>query len=137
MWPESARVQDTKAWLVKASQDLRRIEILLAADPPDCEDALFHCQQAAEKAFKGFLAWHDVLFQRVHELDVIGGQCVDLDATLADLVDRADVLTKYAWRFRYPGARYKPSLAEAERARALAQEVYQAVLTRVPPEVHP
>jgi HEPN domain-containing protein len=89
---------------------LRRIEILLRADPPDVEGALFHCQQAAEKAFKASLTWHDVPFRRVHELDVIGGQCVAVDSTLQGVVDRADELTKYAWQFRYPGSPYEPSL---------------------------
>ena len=134
---DSARVEDVRAWLTKASQDLRRVEVLLAAAPPDLEDALFHCQQAAEKAFKGFLTWHDVVFRRIHELDAIGGQCADLDSTLADLVDRADVLTKYAWRFRYPGAPYQPSSEEVEVARALAGQVYQAILDRLPAEVRP
>jgi hypothetical protein len=46
---------DVKAWLAKATRDLRRAEILLAVAPPDFEDALFDCQQAAEKAFKAFL----------------------------------------------------------------------------------
>jgi len=52
MQPDAARVEDVKLWLTRASQDLRRVEVLLAASPPDFEDALFHCQQAAEKAFK-------------------------------------------------------------------------------------
>jgi hypothetical protein len=45
---------------------------LLAAEPPDPEGGLFHSQQAAEKALKGFLTWHDVPFRRVHELDQLG-----------------------------------------------------------------
>jgi HEPN domain-containing protein len=137
MPPDLARVEDAKAWFAKASQDLRRVEILLAASPPDFEDALFHCQQAAEKAFKGFLTWHDIVFRRIHELDLIGGQCADLDPTLAGLVDRADALTQFAWRFRYPGAAYQPSPEQARQAHALAREVYDAILRRLPPELHP
>ena len=60
MLPDSVQTADTKAWLAKASQDLRRVEVLLAAEPPDVEGALFHSQQAAEKALKAFLTWHDV-----------------------------------------------------------------------------
>jgi HEPN domain-containing protein len=30
--------------------------------------AVFHCQQAAEKALKGFLAWHDTPFRKTHDL---------------------------------------------------------------------
>ena len=46
---------EVHGWLQKAANDLRGAEIDLAAHPPLVEDALFHCQQAAEKAFKAFL----------------------------------------------------------------------------------
>ena len=51
-------VENAAAWLRKAWQDLRRVERCLTDEPPDVEDALFHCQQAAEKALKAFLIWH-------------------------------------------------------------------------------
>ena len=137
MQPDNTRIEDVRAWLAKAGQDLRRVELLLAADPPDYEDALFHCQQAAEKGFKGFLTWHDIAFRRIHDLDTIGGQCADLDPALADLAVQADVLTKYAWRFRYPGPPYQPSLEEAAAAHSLARQVYQAILDRLPAEFRP
>ena len=55
MQPDSVHTQDTQEWFLKAARDLRRVDILLQADPPDPEGALFHSQQAAEKALKGFL----------------------------------------------------------------------------------
>src|SRR5260370_15029333 len=110
MPPDAVRAVDARAWLAKAAQDLRRVEILLAAEPSDVEGALFHSQQAAEKAIKGFLTWHDVPFRRVHEIDEIGKQCVGVDSSLTDLMGRADALTKYAWRLPYPGAVYQPTL---------------------------
>ena len=137
MPPDPTRIADTKAWLTKAAHDLRRVEILLAADPPDVEGAVFHCQQAAEKGFKAFLTWHDVVFRRVHDLDVIGGHCVEVDATLKEIVDRADALTRYAWQFRYPGAQYEPDLEEGQRAATLAHQVTSAVIARLPSEALP
>lgn len=132
---DPTRVADTKAWLAKSAQDLRRVGLLLGARPPDVEGALYHCQQAAEKALKGFLTWHDVPFRRIHDLDVIGGQCVDIDASLADLVHRAGTLTKYAWRFRYPGAPYEPTLEEGQAAAVLTREVLDGIALRLPREV--
>jgi HEPN domain-containing protein len=132
MPPDAIRIADTKTWLGTASKDLRRVGILFAANPPDVEGALFHCQQAVEKAFKAFLTWHDTPFRRVHELDVIGGQCVEVDSTLADLVNRVDALTKYAWRFRYPGAPYEPTIEQGEAAWALARETLDAIVSRLP-----
>jgi len=134
---EAFRSEDTKAWLLKASQDLRRVPLLLALTPPDIEDALFHAQQAVEKAFKALLTWHDVPFQRVHDLDALGSQCVDLDASLREIAARAEGLSAYAVRFRYPGAPYQPSLEEARAAEAIAREVFEAILARLPEEVRP
>jgi len=77
-------------------QDLRRADLLLAAEPPDPEGGLFHSQQAAEKVLESFLTWHNVPFRRVHELDELGEQCIGIDSSLAELICRADALTKYA-----------------------------------------
>jgi hypothetical protein len=49
-----------QAWLRRADDDLRSAQVDLAADPPLIEDALFHCQQAAEKAMKPFLTARDL-----------------------------------------------------------------------------
>lgn len=46
-------VAETQAWLAKAFNDLRASEVLIAASPPLLDEAVFHCQQAAEKALKG------------------------------------------------------------------------------------
>ena len=65
-------VRNVAAWLHKAQQDLQRIERCLAAKSPDVEDALFHCQQAAEKALKAFLTFHDQPFRKTHDLATLG-----------------------------------------------------------------
>jgi len=49
MQPDQTRIEDAKAWLAKAGQDLRRVDVLLGIDPPDMEDALFHCQQLRKR----------------------------------------------------------------------------------------
>jgi len=137
MPPDPVRAVDARAWLAEAAQDLRRVDLLLAAEPPDPEGGLFHSQPAAEKALKGFLTWQDVPFRRVHELDELGEQCAGIDSSLAEFMSRADALTKYAWRFRYPGAPYEPTLDEGRTAFNLAHEVMEAILGRLPLEVRP
>jgi len=52
-------------------------------------------------------------------------------------MSRAGALTKYAWRFRYPGAPYEPALDEGRTAFNLAREVMDAILGRLPFEVRP
>ncbi len=92
---------------------------------------MFHSQQAAEKALKEFLTWHDIPFRRVHDIEIIGEQCVQLDSSLADLIGRADKLTQYAWRFRYPGAALEPEMEEARAAERPARGVVNAVPDRL------
>jgi len=87
-------VANTRAWLQKSLADVRRVESLLSTADPDVEDALFHCQQAAEKALKAFLTWHDEPFRKTHDLEALGRQCIAIDPTLAPLLAAADMLTE-------------------------------------------
>ena len=100
-------------------------------------DVLFHAQQAAEKSLKAFLAWHDVPFRKTHNLEALGQRCVEIDASLRVVADRASPLSEYAWKFRYPGEVDEPERAEAEAALAAAQSIYEAILTRLPAQTQP
>ena len=95
----------------------------------------FTCQQAAEKALKGFLTWHQQPFRKTHNLEEIGEQCLAFDATLTDVVDQAATLTEYAWRFRYPGDPDGIDAEEAMEALKVARLVHEAIANRVPPDV--
>jgi len=46
------KTHEIHQWMVRADHDLRSAELLFAADPPLFDTAVFHCQQAAEKALK-------------------------------------------------------------------------------------
>ena len=48
-------IAETQAWFIKAANDLRAADHEFSAVPPLLDDIVFHCQQAAEKAMKGFL----------------------------------------------------------------------------------
>lgn len=113
MQPERWRRDDTVSWFEKARKDLPCAEIDLAAEPPAPEDALYHCQQAAEKALKGLLVWHDQPFPKTHDLGKLGQQAVEVDPTLDPLIDEVVGFTKYAWMFRYPGDVEEPSVTDA------------------------
>jgi HEPN domain-containing protein len=134
---DPVRVEDTRQWLAKVAIDIRTAEVSLAASPPVVESVVFHCQQAAEKALKAFLIWHDVPFRKTHSIEEIGEACLAIDGTLRDLINRAVPLTEYAWRYRYPSFPEPPSEEETEWALAIAREVRDAVLSRLPDDVQP
>lgn len=130
MRPDDLLAQDTRAWMEKAAVDLRSARALLNAKIPD--SALFHCQQAAEKSFKAFLTWHKAPFRRVHDLEETGRACVSIDPSLAATAKRAEPLTAYAWKLRYPGEPYVPEISEAEEGLEIAREVFGEILRRLP-----
>jgi HEPN domain-containing protein len=111
---------------------LRAADFETQASPTLASDIVFHAQQAAEKALKGFLTWHRQTFRKTHSIEEIGEQCIAIDASLKNLIDRAAPLTEYAWRFRYPGDCDAPPPDEARAALELAREVFTAVLSRLP-----
>lgn len=72
---DPAVLVETRSWLRKASEDVRAAEVARGAEPPLRDAAVFHCQQAAEKAIKGFLTLHARPFRKTHSIEEIG-ECV-------------------------------------------------------------
>ena len=116
MQHDPVRVEEARALLVKASEDLRASAHDLTAVPPLLMDSPFHSQQASEKAIKAFLVWHDRPFRKTHSLEEIGEQCLGIDVSLRSLIDEAAPLTAYASAFRYPGEQDEPTIEETEEA---------------------
>ena len=73
------KVEEIRMWLLKASRDLMAAEADIIHRYPLPEDALFHCQQAAEKSMKAFLTAHDKPFRRTHDLDELARDCESID----------------------------------------------------------
>lgn len=128
-----------RSWLVKAHSDLRSARALVALPEPATDTAIYHCQQAAEKALKGYLAFRDQQMERTHDLERLLELAAALEPAFAPLETPADVLNPYATAFRYPdmlGVQF-PSVAEVNTAIEHAQAIYDFVLKQVPAEAHP
>lgn len=120
--PLDAKAEEVGQWLVKAREDLRAAQLLVDADPPMTAAAAFHCQQAAEKAMKGLLVRHEVVFEKTHDIKAIAALLPESDADLQPLSRRASRLTVYAWKYRYPGDADEPFAEEIAEALATATE---------------
>ena len=130
MTPGEARARETREWLAKASEDLASARVLIGSG--HIANALFFCQQAAEKSLKAFLTWHELVFRRTHDLEELGEDCRAIDGTLAALLEQADVLSDYAWKLRYPGALYVPEQEEAEGMFGIADGILREIRSRLP-----
>lgn len=136
MSPDPERAAETRQWMVKARHDLLAASTLLQASPSLPDIAAYHCQQAVEKALKAFLFWHDKPFRKTHDLEMLGLQCLGIDAELETLLDQAAVLTPLAWQYRYPGPVAEPTTDDALEALELARGVVDAIAQRLPREVN-
>lgn len=126
-----------KAWLIKATHDLAAAE-KLGQDPDSYLDvAIYHCQQAVEKALKGFLAFYDEDFSKTHDLRALTAQACQLEASFSDWQREASLLTPYAVEFRYPGPLLEPSREEFDEASSAAKHMYEHILKLLPPSVQP
>jgi len=51
-----------------------------------------HSQQAAEKAAKAFLTFHQVPFRKTHSLPDLGSQCASVDPSLEEILRESRIL---------------------------------------------
>lgn len=122
---------EVEAWLAKARTDLRAARADLNADPPITSDALFHCQQAVEKALKGFLAAQEKPLQKTHDLESLGQLVLGIAPSVRDAVSGTYSLSIYASEFRYPGESLEPDLTTAEAGIEIASRAVDAITSLV------
>jgi HEPN domain-containing protein len=134
-----APVPEAKAWMIKAWRDLETARRAATGEPPFYDVAVYHCQQAAEKAVKAFLVHHEKSYEKTHDIEVLVDLACEVDSNFSKLADAADALTPYATRFRYPNATFAVEPQPTEYAEALqhAQDVYDFVLNLLPSEARP
>lgn len=128
-----------RAWLIKARSDLKTARALGALPEGPLDTAIYHCQQAAEKAVKGFLAFRDHRLERSHDVGWLVALASKHETAFKDHEDAAITLTPYATAYRYPGgsATLEPSRAEFDEALQLADRIVSFVCSLLPAEVQP
>ncbi len=92
-----------RRWFQKAENDLLNVENNLKAERYARDTVCFHCQQAAEKYLKGFLAWHQTPFVKTHDLLALLEQVRQIAGEDADpLSTSLLLLDRYSVSIRYP-----------------------------------
>jgi len=132
-----AKAQLVRSWLLKAKHDLASARVLAASNPPLLDTAVYHCQQAAEKAVKGYLVFCDQEVERVHDIEVLIRSAMSCAQRFAEWVDVGIELTPYARLYRYPGPVTEPTQEQFDRALSAAQGLYEFIALLLPPEVQP
>lgn len=130
------KLDEVRSWLFKARQDLDASAWLLESPQRLYGAVGFHCQQAAEKYLKAYLAWQEQGFERTHSLVALVGMCLQFNADFNCLREAATTLTPFAVITRYPGDLPDITAQEAREALELACEVRDFILAQLPTEVN-
>lgn len=132
---QKAKVTLVRFWLKKAQHNLAAAR-KLAQDLPDI--AIYHCQQGAEKALKGFLVLHDLDPGSTHNINTLVTEAAKIAPEFKVGLSGAGLLSQYNQAYRYPGdptEDFNPSPVELSKAFSLALQVYQSVLQAMPAEI--
>lgn len=121
---------DAARWVEKANRDLRVARRLFGPPCGEPDIVGFHCQQAVEKALKGFLVSRLQPFEKVHDLEYLVSLCAGHDAAFSGFLNAVEPLTVFAVRFRYLGVG-DPALDDLAEAVKAAGRVVGFVETRV------
>ena len=110
--------KDFEIMYFKAERDLKSAQVLIESELED--QAIYHFQQAGEKALKAYLIFNKTRIPKSHDLTAILDSCIEIDGSFEVLYESCENLTPYATAFRYmdTGMGIIPShdlLDEAER----------------------
>ncbi len=134
---DEAKRKEIRQWLIKSRRDLGSACRLMGGEEPYLDTAVYHCQQAAEKALKAYLTYRDIVFEKTHNLVALLSLCLPLEPRLEQWRGAAEILTPYATEFRYPGDILEPTQDEVEEALAQAKAFVNFIIGLLPDEVRP
>lgn len=123
-------------WLHKATADLYVAQReLIQNDERAFESVIYFTQQAAEKALKAFLVFHEQPIIKTHDLEKLLRACCYIDKELDQFFESARFLTPLASEYRYPADDFDdlqvPTLNDLALAVAAASTIVDAIQKKI------
>ena len=115
-------------WLQKAKRDLDTANALL--EKAYYDTAIYHTQQCAEKALKGYCVYSLQPLIKTHDLEKILKICINLDSSFKELDLFATSLNGLDVRFRYPDVEFEPEETEVVTAIEWSEHILDFVRTK-------
>jgi len=134
---DEAKRDLVRAWLAKARHDLLSARVLAAGPEPILDTAVYHCQQAGEKAAKGFLAFHDHPLERTHNVRRLIDLAQRYEPGFISWHEASELLAPYATAYRYPTNEPEPDMETFAEAEQAAAGLLEFVCSLLPEEVLP
>ena len=128
----SPKEELVKEWLRLADDDLRLAGLTMKDDEPVYWAAAFHCQQAAEKSLKAFLAYNEYHVEKTHDIEFLVKLCMKILPEMEQFIETGAVLSEYAVDPRYPVAKFEITKTKAEKAMETARKIFEFVIDALP-----
>ena len=128
----SPKEELVKEWLTLADNDLRLAWLTMKDTEPVYWAAAFHCQQAAEKSLKAFLAYNEYHVEKTHDIEFLVKLCMKILPEMEQFIETGAALSEYAVETRYPAAIFEITKIKAEKAVDTARSIYEFVLKSLP-----
>lgn len=122
-------MQKHERWIVISKEDLKAAKTLLKVEL--FSTVLFHCQQSAEKALKGYLGFKNVKIVKTHDLVLLLEVCMDFDGDFRKLEELIVGLNPFSTKFRYPTEYDIPEEKDAIDAIKKTEKVLKFVLDKI------
>ena len=123
-------MQKHEEWLLISKKDLGSAKMLSTSDD-FTSVALYHTQQAAEKALKGYLAFKQQPINKIHNLIALVKECKKLDESFSLLSDQAEALNPYITQNRYPDDYVEPTKEDVVEALENAAHIVEFVIKKI------
>jgi HEPN domain-containing protein len=120
-----------KIWLEKAKTDLSTAIKIAKPPEPYYDTAVYHCQQSAEKCFKGFMVFENIKFEKTHDLKLLLEMILDVDQDFSSLSNYVNILNPYSTLYRYPGEITDPTKEEYGEAFDATKRIYNFIISKL------
>ena len=112
-----------RQWVAKAQNDLLNADNNLRSAKIPYDTVCFHCQQAAEKLLKAYLAGMGESPPITHDLMRLLERILPSNPEAEELRDSLALLLPYAVEIRYPDDWFMPTAEDTQEAREAAESV--------------
>ena len=122
-------MQEHSRWLQIAQEDLKAAKVLLKHEL--FGTVAYHCQQACEKALKGYLAFKKQEILKTHDLVKLLDLCILFDKEFYKKEDAVKYINPFSTKFRYPTEYDVLGHDEAALAIKYANRIVKLVLKKI------
>lgn len=122
-------IEQPNDWLLKAERDLNGAKSMYRDTYYDL--AVYHAQQCAEKALKGYLCFQNHILLKSHDLRILLRPCITYDTDFNNIVRETLNINELDVKFRYPTALFEPPEAATLEAIKNAETVLNFVKSKI------